>query len=40
LDSEARTAPAGGGAPRALIEFRDLHKSFGDKQVLRGVTCR
>jgi phospholipid/cholesterol/gamma-HCH transport system ATP-binding protein len=37
LASEARQEPAAGGAPRALIEFRDLHKAFGDKQVLRGV---
>jgi phospholipid/cholesterol/gamma-HCH transport system ATP-binding protein len=40
LASEARKEPAADGAPRALIEFRELHKAFGDKEVLRGVNLR
>ena len=39
MASDARE-PATGAAPvadRPLVEFRELHKAFGDKEVLRGV---
>jgi len=34
------SASEGASDGRVLVEFRNLHKSFGDKQVLRGVDLR
>lgn len=38
MASETARTPAAGD--HALVEFRGLHKAFGDKQVLRGVDLR